>query len=79
MSRSNPMHHDNDLHPIMQQAMAPFAPPPMSPQQAMLFALQQIERLSREADGSLVDVRAMLGDIARAAIAKATGQGVSHG
>ena len=35
-------------------------------------ALEQIERLSREADGTLVDVRAMLGDIARAAIAKAT-------
>ena len=32
-------------------------------------ALEQIERLSREADGNMVDVRAMLGDIARTAIA----------
>jgi hypothetical protein len=40
---------------------------------SMLATLQQIERLSREADGSLVNVTAMLGDIARAAIAKATG------
>lgn len=40
----------------------------------MLAALQQIERLGREADGNLVDVRAMLREIARAAIAKATGQ-----
>lgn len=38
----------------------------------LLAALEQIERLGREADGSMVDVRAMLGDIARAAIAKAT-------
>lgn len=37
----------------------------------LLAALEQIERLSREADRSLVDVRAMLGDIARAAIRKA--------
>jgi len=42
----------------------------MSPQQAMLFALQQIERLSREADGARVDVPALLGDIARAALEK---------
>lgn len=34
----------------------------------LLAALEQIERLGREADGNLVDVRAMLGDIARAAI-----------
>ena len=40
----------------------------------VLAALAQIERLSREAGGNLVDVRAALGDIARAAIAKATGQ-----
>lgn len=39
----------------------------------LLAALEQIERLSREADGNLVDVRAMLGDIARAAISKAIG------
>jgi len=39
----------------------------------LLAALSQIERLSREADGGLVDVRAMLGDIARSAISKATG------
>lgn len=70
MSRSNPMHHDHALHPVMQQAIASFAPPPMSPQQAMLFALQQIERLSREADGARVDVPALLGDIARAALEK---------
>lgn len=70
MSRSNPMHHDHALHPTMQQALASFAPPPMSPQQAMLFALQQIERLSREADGARVNVPAMLGDIARAALSK---------
>lgn len=38
----------------------------------LLTSLEIIERLSREADGSLVDVRAMLGDIARAAITKAT-------
>lgn len=36
----------------------------------LLAALEQIERLGREADGNLVDVRAMLGDIARAAISK---------
>jgi hypothetical protein len=39
----------------------------------LLEALQQIERLSREADGKAVDVPAMLGDIARAAVAKAEG------
>ena len=39
----------------------------------LLAALEQIERLSLEADGTLVDVRAVLGDIARAAIAKAVG------
>ena len=39
----------------------------------LLAALEQIERLGREADGNLVDVRAMLGDIARAAIAKVKG------
>lgn len=33
--------------------------------------LQQIERLGREADGTLVDVRAMLGDIARSALSLA--------
>ncbi|NBT74156.1 MAG: hypothetical protein EBT14_08250 [Betaproteobacteria bacterium] len=35
MSRSNPMHHDSNLHPIMQQALAPFAPkyPPLSKSQ----------------------------------------------
>jgi hypothetical protein len=38
--------------------------------EGVLGALRQIERLSREADGSLVDVRAMLGGIARAAIVK---------
>ncbi|WP_447775673.1 hypothetical protein [Variovorax boronicumulans] len=38
-----------------------------------LAALTQIERLSREADGNLVDVRTLLGDIARTAIAVATG------
>lgn len=37
----------------------------------MREALEQIERLAREADSSLVDVGAMLGDIARAALAKA--------
>ena len=26
MSFSNPMHHDSLLHPVMQQALAPFAP-----------------------------------------------------
>lgn len=40
----------------------------------LLEALEQIERLSREANGTLVDVPAMLGDIARAAIAKAEGR-----
>ena len=40
----------------------------------LLDALKQIERLSREADSNLVDVRAMLGDIARDAIAKAEGE-----
>lgn len=40
----------------------------------LMAALEQIERLSREANGSLVDVRAMLGDIARAAIVKARGR-----
>ncbi|MGF6347926.1 hypothetical protein [Variovorax sp. W2I14] len=38
-----------------------------------IAALKQIERLSREADGNLVDVPAALGDIARAAIAKVAG------
>jgi hypothetical protein len=38
----------------------------------LLAALAQIERLSRTADRSQVDVASMLGDIARAAIAKAT-------
>lgn len=35
MSYSNPMHRESNLHPIMQQALAPFAPkfPPLSPQQ----------------------------------------------
>lgn len=70
MSYSNPMHRESNLHPIFVQALAPFAPPPMSRDQAMLFALQQIERLSREADAAAVNVPAMLGDIARAALAK---------
>ncbi|QDX22155.1 hypothetical protein FP568_13400 [Pandoraea pnomenusa] len=39
-----------------------------------LEALEQIERLSRTADGKLVDVPAMLGDIARAALSKARGE-----
>ena len=26
MSFSNPEHHDSNLHPVMQQALAPFAP-----------------------------------------------------
>lgn len=34
----------------------------------LFAALQQIERLSREADRSTVDVASMLGDIARTAI-----------
>lgn len=38
----------------------------------LLATLSQIERLSREADGNLVNVRSMLGDIARAAITRAT-------
>lgn len=38
----------------------------------LLSVMQQIERLAREANVSLVDVPAMLGDIARAALAKAT-------
>ena len=35
MSRSNPMHHDSNLHPIFQQALAPFAPkfPPLTKRQ----------------------------------------------
>lgn len=37
---------------------------------AMLASVQQIERLSREASRDLVDVPAMLGDIARATITK---------
>lgn len=36
----------------------------------VMAALEQIERLSREADPKLVDVPAMLGDIARSVIAK---------
>ena len=40
----------------------------------LLAALEQIERLSREADRALVDVPAMLGDIARAALCKARGE-----
>ena len=38
----------------------------------LLEALQHIERLSRKANDSMVNVPAMLGNIARAAIAKAT-------
>jgi len=41
------------------------------PADRAISALEQIERLSREADASLVDVRAMLGDIARTALANA--------
>jgi hypothetical protein len=37
----------------------------------LLAALEQIKRLSLEADRSRLDVASMLGDIARAAIAKA--------
>ena len=37
-------------------------------------ALEQIERLSREADRSQVDVASMLSDISRAALAKARGE-----
>jgi hypothetical protein len=40
-------------------------------EQELLETLAQIERLSREADRERVDVASMLGDIARAAIAKA--------
>ncbi|PTE02684.1 hypothetical protein [Pandoraea apista] len=40
----------------------------------LLEALEQIERLSRTADAKLVNVRAMLGDIARAALSKARGE-----
>lgn len=40
----------------------------------LLAALEQIERLSGFADRKLVDVPTMLGDIARAAIAKARSQ-----
>lgn len=39
----------------------------------MLAAFEQVERLGREANGTLVDVRAMLTDIACSAIAKAKG------
>lgn len=39
----------------------------------LLDALEQIERLSRTADAKLVDIPAMLGDIARAALSKARG------
>ena len=37
----------------------------------IIAALQQIERLSREANRNMVDVPALLGDIARAALTKA--------
>lgn len=40
----------------------------------LLATLEQISRLSSEADRRLVDVASMLGDIARAAIARATGE-----
>jgi hypothetical protein len=41
----------------------------------ILYArLDQIERLSREADRSLVDLPAVLGDIAREALAEARGE-----
>lgn len=39
----------------------------------LIAALEQIERLSRTADGKLVNVPAMIGDIARAALSKARG------
>ncbi len=38
----------------------------------IIAALQQIERLSREANRNMVDVPALLGDIARAALTKAS-------
>lgn len=39
MSRSNPMHHESSLHPVMQQALAPFAPPypPLSAAQRQIL------------------------------------------
>ena len=37
---------------------------------ALIEAHEQIERLSREADNSCVNVRAMLGDIARTTLAR---------
>ncbi len=40
----------------------------------LLEALRLIERLTREADGIAINVRDMLGGIARAAIARAEGQ-----
>jgi predicted Zn-ribbon and HTH transcriptional regulator len=41
--------------------------------ESLIDALAQIERLSRTADPSLVNVPAMLGDIARAALARCGG------
>lgn len=40
---------------------------------AFVAAMEQIERLSREADRSTIDVASMLGDIARAALARIGG------
>jgi hypothetical protein len=40
----------------------------------LLEALRLIERLTREADGIAINVRDMLGGIARAAIARAEGK-----
>jgi hypothetical protein len=39
----------------------------------LIRAMEQIERLSREADPKLVDVPAMLGDIARKALENVKG------
>jgi hypothetical protein len=40
----------------------------------LVVSLEQIERLSRTADGQMVDVAAMLGDIARKALLEFSGE-----
>lgn len=54
MSFSNPMHHDSNLHPVMQQALAPFAPPyrPLTDEQRRV--LDNIDRNIRHFE-SLVE------------------------
>ena len=63
------IHHQNVAQCLNEQAEANARLIAAAPE--LLAALEQIKRLSLEADRSRLDVASMLGDIARAAIAKA--------